>query len=138
MRDLTNNISMLQPLNPVGSTTTKTSSAVDLQGFDSGAVIVLMGLSGDTLSGSVFWTLKLQESDSDSTGFTDVVLANLTNGAATYVVNSSALDETCYSFGYIGSKRYIRAVATSTGTHTNGTPIGMLAIRGRPNYRPTA
>jgi len=137
MRDLYHNVLVTQHLNPVTSSTTKTSTAIDLQGFSSGEVIFSIGLSGDTLSGSVFWTLKLQHSDDDSI-YVDVPLADLNNSAATVVINSSALDETSYAFGYQGNKRYLKAVATPTGTHTNGTPIGMVALRDTAAYRPVA
>lgn len=135
MRDIYHNIAASQPLNPVVSTSTKTSSAIDLKGYNSLEVLFCVGLSGDTLSGSVYWTLKLQESDDDST-YTDVAAADLLNGSATSVINSSSLDETVVPFGYKGGKRYIKAVATPTGTHTNGTPIGVVALRGNPSIVP--
>ncbi len=135
MRDLYHNLLVTQHLNPVTSSVTRTSTAIDRQGFDAVEVLFAIGLSGDTLSGSVYWTLKLQESDNDSS-YTDVAAADLHNAAATVVINSAALDETVYSFGYLGNKRYLKAVATPTGTHTNGTPIGMIALRGTPAYRP--
>ncbi len=135
MRDLYHNILVSQHLNPVNSSVTRTSTTIDRQGFDAVEVLFAIGLSGDTLSGSVFWTLKLQHSDDDSS-YSDVPLADLNNSAATVVINSASLDETVYAFGYQGNKRYLKAVATPTGTHTNGTPIGMIALRGTPAYRP--
>lgn len=135
MRDLYHNVLVTQHLNPVTSTTTKTSTVIDLRGYNSAEVIFAIGLSGDTLSGSVFWTLKLQHSDDDSI-YTDVAVADLNNTSATVVIDSSTEDETAYAFGYIGNKRYLKGVATPTGTHTNGTPIGIVALRGTPAYRP--
>jgi hypothetical protein len=135
MRDTYHNVLVTQHLNPVVSTATKTSSAIDLQGFNSCSVVFPMGLSGDTLSGSVYWTLKLQHSDDDSV-YSDVTASDVHDGAATIVVDSSAEDEMPYSFGYAGNKRYLKAVATPTGTHTNGTPIGMLALRSEAGYSP--
>jgi hypothetical protein len=76
MQDLYHNVLVQQALNPINSTVTRTSSAIDLQGFDSASVIFAIGTSGDTLSGSVFWTLKIQHSDDDST-YADVPLAGL-------------------------------------------------------------
>ena len=32
--------------------------------------------------------------------------------------------------GYIGGKRYIRGVIAKTGTHSTGTPIGLLVVKG--------
>ena len=31
---------------------------------------------------------------------------------------------------------YVRVVANLTGTHTNGTPIGVAALRGHPHIAP--
>lgn len=135
MRDLYHNVLATQVLHPVVSTATKTSSTIDLLGYNSANVVFAIGLAGDTLSGSVYWTLKLQHSDDDSS-YSDTAAADISSGSATSVVNSMSLDETAYSFGYIGSKRYLKAVATPTGTHSNGTPIGIVALRGTPAYRP--
>lgn len=137
MRDLFHNVLVTQHLSPINSTVTRTSTAIDLQGYNSACVVVAVGLSGDTLSGSVFWTLKIQHSDDDSV-YTDVGASDLNGGSATVAVNSSSLDRTAYSFGYNGNKRYLKAVATPTGTHSVGTPIGMLALRGTAGYSPVA
>ncbi|MDX1974463.1 MAG: hypothetical protein SFT92_02180 [Rickettsiales bacterium] len=137
MRDLYHNIAVSQPLNPVVSSTTKTSSAIDLQGFESAVVLFSVGLSGDTLSGSVYWTLKLQHSDDNST-YTDIAASDNSAGVATVVIDAAAEDEVAVVFGYVGSKRYLKALATPTGTHTNGTPIGMIALRGNATYLPAA
>lgn len=135
MRDLYHNIKVTQALNPVVATNTKTSSTIDLKGFDSAVIAIAVGQSGDTLSGSVYWTLAILHSDDDSS-YSAVAAADLSNGANSLVVNSSALDETIYNFGYTGAKRYLRATATPTGTHTNGTPMGIVALRGTPSYMP--
>ena len=135
MQDLYHNVLVQQALNPVNSTTTKTSSAIDLQGFDSASIVFAIGIAGDTLSGSIYWTLKLQHSDDDSV-YVDVPLTSLFNSAATVVVDSLTKDETAYSFGYVGGKRYVKAVATPTGAHSVGTPIGVLALKGNPSVAP--
>ncbi len=137
MRDLFHKVLVTQPLNPVTTITTKTSSAIDLQGFDSASVIFAIGQTGDALSGSVYWTLKLQHCDDDAT-YVDVTLADLNSTSATVVVDSTAKDEVSYTFGYAGMKRYLKGVATPTGSHSNGTPIGILAIRATAAYSPVA
>ncbi len=136
MRDLYRNVKTTQVFNPTNSSVARTSTGVDTQGFSSATFVFAVGASGDTLSGSVFWTLKLQHSD-DNSSFSDTVAADLLNDpTVTYVIDSSTEDEQAYSFGYKGTKRYMRGVATPTGTHTNGTPIGMLALLGDPAYSP--
>lgn len=137
MRDLYHNVLVTQHLSPINSTVTRTSSTIDLQGYNSASVVISMGLAGDTLSGSLYWTLKIQHSDDDST-YTDVAIADLNSSSLTVVVNSPSLDRTAYNFGYAGSKRYLKAVATPTGTHSVGTPISMLALRATAAYSPVA
>lgn len=128
MRDLYNNITVVQVADPAMATATVTSSTIDLQGFNRGAVIFSIGAAGDTLSGSIYWTLKLTECDTSGGSYTDVALEDLHNVADTVVIDSNTEDETAIKFGYKGNKRYLKAVATKTGTHTNGTPIGILAV----------
>lgn len=135
MRDLYHNVAISQPLIPVVATADQTSSAIDMQGFNSLVVIFDVGNSGDTLSGSVFWTLKLQHSD-DNSVYTDVAVGDLLNGATTVVIDAPAEDSLAVPFGYGGTKRYVKAVATKTGTHTNGTPLGVLALRGHAARKP--
>ncbi len=135
MRDLYRNILVTQHVNPVVATSTKTSTTVDLKGYESANVLFAIGQSGDTLSGSLYWTLKLTHSDDDAS-YSDVTLAELNNTAATVVIDATNEDKTVYGFGYNGTKRYLRAVATPTGTHTNGTPLGVVALRGTPAYAP--
>lgn len=135
MRDIYHNVLVSQHLSPVVSTTTKTSTAIDLQGYNSADVLFAIGLAADTLSGSVYWTLKLQHSDDDAT-YVDLVVADLNSPSLTVVIDASTKDRTSYSFGYQGNKRYLKGIATPTGTHTNGTPIGVLALRSISSYSP--
>ena len=135
MKDLYHNLAVQDILDAVNATSTRTSAAIDMQGFDSLTVIFSVGNSADTLSGSVYWTLKLTHSDVDS-GYEDVPLSGLLNTSATYVINTPSADNVAIPFGYIGGKRYVKAVATATGTHTNGTPMSMVALKGHPSMRP--
>lgn len=135
MRDIYRNILVTQHFNPATRTAATTSTTIDLQGYSSANVLFAVGSSGDTLSGSVYWTLKLTHSDDDSS-YSDVALAELNNSSATVVVDSSSKDKTVYGFGYNGAKRYLRAVATPTGTHSSGTPLGIIALRGTAAYSP--
>src|SRR4051812_10153053 len=109
MRDLYHNILPVQVLNPVVSTATKTSSAIDLQGFNSASVLYSLGLSGDTLSVSLYWTLTLQHSD-DNVTYAAVASSDCNAGVNSIAVNATTLDRTVYSLGYIGAKRYLQAI----------------------------
>jgi hypothetical protein len=138
MRDIYNNITVSQVANPAVVTANVTSSAIDLQGFNSAVVLFAVGASGDTLSGSVYWTLKLTECDTSGGSYTDVALADLHNSAATVVIDDAAEDETVVKFGYKGNKQFIKAVATKTGTHSVGTPIGIVAVKSKAAELPVA
>lgn len=121
-------------------TTTVTSSAVDTFGYDAATIIFDIGNSGDTLSGSLYWTLTLTECDTSGGSYTAVAAADLLgwSGAASYVIDAPAEDSLAVKVGYKGAKQFIKAVATVTGTHTNGTPMGILAVLGHPSHAPVA
>jgi len=148
MRDLHNNIKLVQHLLAAVYTSTQTpSNGVDRALFQSVEFVISIGaLAGLAASPPVGnWTFKLQESDSLSTGFTDVVTASdtITGGsqspagavnASTGVfltVDAAAEDDKVYRIGYIGTKRYVRCVATAADTPGN-TPVSIVAILGHP------
>ena len=136
MTNIYHNTKITQLLDPVTATATQNSTYVDAQGFDlNPTLIALIGQSGDTLSGSVYWTIQLEHSDTTS-GFTSVSNTDTLGGAASYVVDAAAEDEQAYIFGYAGGKRYVRVSITKTGTHSNGTPLAVLALSGSPAVAP--
>lgn len=140
MRDLYHNVLATQVLNPVTATTTKTSSTIDMQGYNSISVVFAIGQSGDTLSTSLYWTLSLQDSPDGSTWTavtnTAYISAGIDGGTANIVLNATGTDKQAYSIGYVGPQRYIQAVATPTGSISSGVPIGIVALRGTSGYRP--
>lgn len=136
MRDMANDVSVAATITPivVNNDTEGTGVAVDLAGYESATLIVHVGVSGDTLSGSVYHTVKLQESATTTSGdFTDVAAGDCigTNGQ---VIDDAAEDDVVIKLGYVGNKRYVRAFIDTTGTHTNGTPIGAVVVRGRTRH----
>lgn len=135
MRDLYHNLLPAQVINPGTYTTTRTSTAIDTQGFNSALVLYAIGQCGDTLSGSLYWTLKLQHSD-DDVSYADVAATDVLNSSLTVTIDSSSKDRQVYAFGYQGGKRYLKAVATPTGSHSSGTPIGILSVLGHAGYKP--
>lgn len=139
MRDLHNNIDVIEALETivVNNDTEGKGTAVDLKGYNSCVVAVAVGQSGDTLSGAVYHTVKLQHSDTPTDGdFADVAAADILGPATASiaVIDDPTEDGVTVSAGYIGSKRYVRVFVDTTGTHTNGTPIGAVAILGRERH----
>lgn len=133
------NVSVSQLLDPATLTADANSASVDLIEHDSVLFIVNVGESGDTLSGSVKIELEIETSDDDST-FADAADADLsssvsgTNNGTFAVIDADAEDDAVYTVAYLGRERYARVVVNVTGTHTNGTPISVTAVRSRDKY----
>jgi hypothetical protein len=112
-----------------------------MAGFRDVTVAVLVGESGDTLSGSVYIELEMQESDDDST-YTAVPNAEITNSVTgtnvgTFaLIDAAAEDDAVFQSKYLGNKQYVKVNVNVTGTHTNGTPIGVIAVQSGENYLP--
>lgn len=107
------------------------AAGADRQGFKDCLMIAQQGISGDTLSGSLYWTISFQESDDDS-AWSNIAAADLEGGSNDHVIDAAAEDPTTIIRGYRGTKRYVRILWTATGTHTNGTPIAGVVLLGRP------
>lgn len=143
MRSEKKNMLVANNIDAVTTTAAASGAGVDTQGYESVAFIANVGESGDTLSGSVSIDLLVQESDDDST-YTDVAEADLDGGlsggaaGAFALIDAAAEDDTAYTVGYIGGKRYVRSRIELTGTHTNGTPIGIVSVKSNPKYGPAA
>ena len=130
MSDIINRTEDNVELLPVVMTATKTGTGIDKQGFDGTCHIIAIGDSGDTLSGSVYFTLKLEDSDDDST-YAAAVTADVFD-----TIDAPAEDSKNVLIQYVGKARYSRVVVTITGTHTNGTPIGIVALNVGPRHIP--
>ena len=143
MKDLSNNISPAVSLPAAVRTAAANGTGVDLQGYESATVLVDVGAEGDTLSSSVHFEISLEESDDDST-YTDVAQASIIDGTIASGGIFLKLDGTTggdpdttggiFRVGYVGNKRYIRVVLAKTGTHSNGTPIGAMVVRGSARH----
>lgn len=133
-KDFISNFKTDQVVDPVVITTDTDGASVSLVGYDACTFIALVGESGDTLSGSVKIELEVEDSDDDST-FADAADADLqgyvagTNDGCFAVIDAAAEDDNEFVATYKGSGAYVRPVINMTGTHTNGTPIGIVAIR---------
>jgi len=139
MKDIYHDLLVVKTIDPVLGKTTQTGAEVDLQGFEGALMAAHVGQSGDTLSGSIKMTVSFQESDTTTSGdFANVAAADLLGGANDVVIDDSTEDEVIVTRGYLGSKRYVRILVTYEGTHTNGTPISAVVIKGLPRHAPVA
>lgn len=141
IRDMYSNVKVTKCLVSATRTADANGSSVDTRDYDSLVFVANVGASGDTLSGSVKAELELEESDDDST-FTDVADADMhkvvtgTNTGCWALIDASGEDSSVYMTGYRGKKRYVRPVYNITGTHTNGMPVGIVAIQGHAHQKP--
>lgn len=117
-------------------------ATVDLQGFSGGCLFVATCQDSlDTLSGSLYVELEIEESDDDST-YTDVADSDLSNYVAgnndgTFAkIVASTMASNIYKCQYKGSKRYVRCVINVTGTHTNGLPLQVSSMKLGPDVAP--
>lgn len=143
MQDLSNNISISNSIIAATKTAGANGTAVDLQGFEEATAIVDVGAEGDTLSGSVYFEVSLQHSDTTTSGdFVDCTQSDIVNGTIASGGIWLKLDGTPdgdpdtsggqWQIGYVGGKRYVRLVLAKTGTHSNGTIISGNIIKSRP------
>jgi hypothetical protein len=107
VKDLKNNIALTQSLAPAARTASANGTGVDLQGSESAVVMFSLGALTDGTH-----TPKVQESDASGSGYTDVAAADLIGSLSALSAN------TIQQVGYIGNKRYIRAVLTVAGATT--------------------
>ena len=143
MQDLKNNIGVVQSLAPAERSSDANGTGVDLQGFESATVVIDMGAEGITLSTTNKIEIELEHSDDDST-YTDVTSSADVIGAtpdssgviATFDANGEA--PAIASVGYIGGKRYIRAVANFSGTHGATTPLSVSVIKSHARSNPVS
>lgn len=141
MRDLKNNISVVQCIAPVAASADANGTTIDLQGYESCTFVIDMGIEGITLSGTNKIEVELEESSDNST-WTDVTASTSVIGAtpdssgvvATF--DDNAETPSVATVGYIGDKRYVRAVANFSGTHGTATPIAISCIRGHARKNP--
>jgi hypothetical protein len=142
MFDLKNNIKLVESLNAIVKAADTDCTGIDTQGANSAMVMVNVGAPGITFSGSNKVDIKLEDS-ADNSSFTAVTNNNFVTGGT---VDSNGIWQTIdadgdcnavYGIGYVGPKRYIRAVLDFSGTHGTGTIFGVTGALGNLESSPT-
>lgn len=130
MRDLKSNIQTAAGLSAtLSGVTPAVGNIVDLRGFDAAALVLATGTVTDAGTAAGF-TIKLQESDTTANAdFTDY-----TDAGTVAVVLDTADDVAVGILGYVGNKRYVRAVAT--GTTGTAAVINGIWTKGNPSVSP--
>jgi hypothetical protein len=126
-------VDVSQLIDPANKTSGENSGSYDTQNMGAVTLMALVGESGDTLNGSNHIQLEVEESDDDATwnDVADEDLVNTVSGDNTGTfakIDDPSEDDATYLTSYIGSKRYVRVVTNLTGTHSSGTPMGVIAL----------
>jgi hypothetical protein len=145
MRDLSHDIAFGSSVTLQTITSSNlTGVGVDLKGFNSATIVLVMGNideMGGSPQGGARIDLQLQESDDNSnwgnvTG-ADVVDLSGVSGVTGGIVASVSDDRTPVGVGYVGEKRYLRAILQPSGL-SNGGPAGAIVIKGHPRHAPAS
>lgn len=126
MRDIKNNVDVSQSLGPAARTTSANGTGIDLRDHDGAMVVWHPGTITDGTH-----TPTLEESDTLGSGYTVVAAADMQGTFAALASN------VIQRVGYVGSKRYIRAVITVSGATTGGV-YGAEIVRGLGHQTPLA
>jgi hypothetical protein len=131
-RSLYNNTRAVQALAVATRATAATvnGNTVDLnldkQNFRNALVVIHTGTITD---GS--HAVAVQESD-DAATWTDAPAESLSGALPTM---GAADSDSVFEIGYLGSRRYVRVAATTSGATSGGT-FGAMALLGQPNVTP--
>lgn len=129
MRDIKSNIKVVPSLAPASLTAAANGSGVDLRDFDSACVEFNAGVIGGTTPS---FTFEVQESDDNATFA--AVAANDLQGTAPVITTTNAGVTTV---GYLGAKRYIRAVAKTVSGTSPTLLCAASVVLGNPALLPT-
>lgn len=128
MRDMASDMAVRESVRPAVHSATATGETVDRADFEAATAVIATG----AIAGSGDFTPKLQHSDTTTGGdFEDVPAGDLIGEfAATLEANAT------YRVGYVGGRRYLRAVLTNN----SGTSIAASAVivLERPGKKPAA
>lgn len=138
MQDLHNNIVVVEAIAPEVLTDDNTPAAIDLQGYESAALAIHVGVGGITFTTTNKVEFKLTHSDDDSTytavDVDDVEgLSSVAEGGIVKSLIEAHAAATVTQFGYIGGKRYLKLLADFSGTHGTGTPMSAVVVKGNPH-----
>lgn len=133
MRDMKSNVDAVVSIAPANLRTTGvTGTGVDLRDFDAATVLVITGACNDGV-----FSFEVQDSADDVT-YAAVADDYLVGTEPTV---EGSYDNTVQRVGYVGSKRYIRVVATEGGaspTASSGCIFSAVVLRGLPHIAPVS
>ena len=124
MRDLYSNIAAMPALAPAVQAAAGNGLSIDTLGAGRLAFVVNTG----AIAGSGDFGVKLQESDTGTSGWTDVAATQVDSTAPATLAADSA-----YRLGYRGWKRYVRlALTKASGTSIAAGATAVIVPQTRP------
>lgn len=142
MRDIISSIGLVSVIAPAVLTADSTPAVLDLDGFDSAALLIHVGAGGITFTGTNKVEFKLTHSEDDVTyeavAADDVQGASVSAGGIVHALVSAHPDPTITKVGYVGNRRYLKLLADFSGTQGTGTPISVTLIKGNARHAPVA
>lgn len=144
-RDLASSLSVASALAVAVYNADSVPNAVDLQGFDSAVLHLLIGAGGIVFDAANKIEFVLTHSDDDVT-YDNVTAADLNgkdapaavaNGIVKALTAAHAAAEVL-EIGYVGGRRYLKLLADFSGAHATGTPLACNVVEGNARYKPAA
>lgn len=133
MRDSLNQIKATSAFDYASRTATANgTNIIDMQGFDSCSFVVQLA-TVTTADASNYFTFTLQAGDASDLSDGATVTAATGLLGSNLVVND-VLSNKVGIMGYSGGKRYVRMVATETGTAS--AAFSAVAVQGLPHVAP--
>jgi hypothetical protein len=139
-RDLHDNLSAVIAVLPATLTATPTDISIDLLGFRGAMVAFWIGAGGITFTGTNRIDLVAEHSfngtDWAAVTQADIVGATVT-GSGIYrsiIAAKAAADVT--EISYVGGRRFFRTRPVLGGTHSTGTAMTAMVVRGLPEQMP--
>lgn len=135
MRDALNQIKATSAFNYASNTATANgTNIIDMQGFDACTFIIQLA-TVTTADASNFFTFTLQAGDAAnlSDGATVTAATGLL-GSNLVINDTTPLSNDIGMMGYVGNKRYVRLVATETGTAS--AAWSAVAVQTLPHIAP--
>ena len=127
-----------------GNGTDTASTSVDTTGYDHTAFEVSVGNSADTLSGSLYLEVEVQESAESGANFTACADADVLNTVTAgntgtvALINAPTEDTVVVTGQYTGTSQYARINLALTGNHASGTPVSVVAHQWGAKTSPVA
>ena len=140
MKDLHSFLSPVSAIEPVlvKDATVPTTLEIDLQGYNSAAVLIAWGAKGAGDTGTIDVTMT--HADDDGTGaagsYASVAAADVVGVTpATGVVKNlagGAVATGVLLFSYVGGKRFVKLATTETNANATGTIMYIGVLKGHP------